>query len=235
MIRSVATVILLPLAALAQGGAGSAPTLAAGDLLLCREYPYRSVRNTDLTMYQLARLGFQDARQFQAKHGLKVDNVIGPSTQTAVREEYQKVFGAMSAPTTNAVLAVSAAFVTNTTTCLLRVCVTNVSGVPIRIRGALGMDLSDQITLSEPSVTAKGKVCTRNGGRIGCGGWWLRATLCTSDTVLQPGAYIERQVPFDRLRANQDGHAALTIRFMDASGTVKELTTDLGAIPKETE
>lgn len=233
MIRLAATLMLLSLTVFAEEASNNAPALSTGDVLLCDEYPYRSVRNTDLTMYQLARLGFQDARQCQETYGLKADNVIGPATQAAVREEYQKAFGAMSMPVTNVVLAVSAAFVAAEGTWLLRVCVTNTSGPAIRLRGLLKADCNDRITLSEPTVRARGKVCTRKGGMIGCGPWSLKATLCTNDTVLQPNQFIERQLPFAGLKTNQDGQAWLTIRFMDASGKVHELRTELGAIPKE--
>lgn len=145
----------------AEGDSIAVPELGAGDVLLCREYPYRTVRNTDVTMYQLARLGFADAKRFQKKYGLKNDNIIGPATQDAVREEYRKTVGTMAEPASKALLSASATFVTSDETCFLHVCVTNVSGSALRIRGSLDIDKNDQITCTQPSVKANGKCCVR--------------------------------------------------------------------------
>lgn len=230
----IITIAVLSGAILAQGTSNNIPVLIDGDVLLCSEWPYRTVRETDWTMYQLARLGFSSAREFQDKHRLKTDNVIGPETQRAINTAYQAGVGPVSTLQAGSTpLAMSAAFVTNGETCLLRVTISNISARAIRIRGELRTDQSDRITWSEPSVTARGKVDTRDGGRIALSSWALKTGLCASDTVLKPNDHIGQTVEVTRLKPNQNGCASVCARFIDANGVVHELTSELGSIPKE--
>ncbi len=68
------------------------PELEKGDILLCEEYPYRSVKNTSRTVYHLARLGFANVTSFQDAHGLKADGVLGPNTQQKAESEFNRQF-----------------------------------------------------------------------------------------------------------------------------------------------
>src|SRR5687768_13774942 len=69
------------------------PELRADDVLLCQPYPYRTVRNTSRSVYQIARLGFTSVRSFQQTHDLKADGIIGPLTQRRIDSEYHRRFG----------------------------------------------------------------------------------------------------------------------------------------------
>ncbi len=227
------------IAAAALGAAASAgeprrevPALVAGDILLSREFPYRSVRGTDLTLYQLARLGYSSARPFQEKAALQADNIIGPATTAAVQNDYARVFHDLQARAEPDALALSAAFVRNGETAFLQVSVSNVSARAIRFRGLMATDEHDQIVFSEPMLIASGKVCTWKGSIVACRGWSLIVSLCPNDTILEPGASIERKVACQRLEANEHGGATLTMRYLDASGAIHEVTTELGNIPK---
>src|SRR3972149_6252413 len=72
------------------------PALQSGDILLCDGFPKRTVTGTDVTMYQLARLGYSSVRAFQEEKGLKVDGVIGPQTQGKVEQEFNRSFASLA-------------------------------------------------------------------------------------------------------------------------------------------
>jgi len=233
----VCSTAILAYATVADGSTSNAPVLDIGDILLCGEYHYRTVSNPDLTVYQLSRLGFRNAKQFQEKYGLKADNLIGPVTRNRVQDEYLKTFRAMPAPPSNVMLSVSSQIISTGGMALLRVCITNMSSMPIRLRGRLETDQteSDLIRLWKPSVRVNVSVCTREGGRIACGGWSFELPLCATDTVLRQNEVIVGRAILAKLKYHQDGYAHLTIRFMDASGTVHELKSNTGELPREGE
>ncbi len=69
-----------------------APELSNDAILLCAEYPHRTVTNTPVTVYQLLRLGYDSVRDFQRDHGLNPDGIIGPRTRDKAMALHQQRF-----------------------------------------------------------------------------------------------------------------------------------------------
>jgi len=233
MIKTTAIVVAM-LSGLAFAEGHSIPALTDGDVLFSREYPYRTVRSTAWTLYQMARLGFSSVRDFQDHHSLTADNVIGPATQNAVSVAFQKAFGTATArPLDNSPLVMAAQFDMDGETDALLVTLSNRSANTIRIRGEMRTDNNDRVTLQESTVTARGKVDTWEDGKISLSSWYLSSVLCACDTFLQPDDGIELRIPRHKLKLNQRGQACVSLMFLDASGQTHVLTVDLGSIPRE--
>ena len=218
---TISILIALCAAAAAQDRSPLLPALQPGDILLCEGFPKRTSTGTEVTMYQLARLGYSSVTVYQQDAGLKVDGIIGPHTQGKVEEAFNRTFGPLARAQTNAPLALTAEVITNAAMASLRLAVSNQLDTPVRIVGVLATDREDRLTFSTPALSVRERYCRHNPktGIVGCGGGSHKTELCSSGTAIRAGASLQCSTPISRLDPNENGSVSVDVQYLTADGT----------------
>jgi hypothetical protein len=217
---TIAFLITLCAATSEQDRSPLVPVLEPGDILLCEVFPKRIVTGTDVTMYQLARLGYSSVAVFQQDTGLKTDGIIGPQTRGKVEETFNRAFPPLARAQTNAPLALTAVVGTNSTTASLIIAVSNRMDAPIRFVGKLEADRDDVLTFSPPVLPVRESFCRHNPktGLVACGGGSRTADLCSTGTVVQAGSLLQCTITVSRLLPNEDGSVSIDLQYLTSDG-----------------
>jgi len=216
----IAFLVALCVVATAQDRDPMLPPLQPGDVLLCEGFPKRTVSGTDVTMYQLARLGYASVTAFQQDNGLKVDGVIGPQTKGRAQETYSRTFAHLVPAKTNAPLFLTAEVITNTGMASLSITVSNCCTTPVRIVGMLGTEHDDVLTFSSPALSVRESFCRHNpqSGIVGCGGGSRKTQLCPSNTVVDADSALRCSTIVSRLGPNEDGSVSVELHYLTWDG-----------------
>jgi len=129
-----------------------APELPDDAILICAEYPHRTVTNTPVTVYQLLRLGYDSLRDFQTDHGLDPDGIIGPRTRdkamTLHKERFPGDFTQANKPSVfSATLKV---FGRQQPT--VEITLTNTNSEPRRMLGRIGYGSNGRLQFGAPQL-----------------------------------------------------------------------------------
>jgi hypothetical protein len=214
----------------------SVPELKKGDVLLCAEYPYRTVKNTSRTVYQLARLGFTNVTSFQDAHGLKTDGIIGPSTQQKVESEFNKQFNVNPQKYAELnMLSLSVSSKLTDSKIAVTVSMRNESDDPLRIVGRITYNPDASFLFVDPTLSLISKVCTRNGGLIGCGsGPSAEVVICAKGTTITSSEQVAFTVSLLKMNPNQSDRLRIGTEYIDS--TLSTGTVNAGyMIPKKEE
>ena len=214
----------------------SVPELKKGDVLLCAEYPYRTVKNTSRTVYQLARLGFTNVTSFQDAHGLKTDGVIGPSTQQKVESEFNKQFNVNPQKYAELnMLSLSVSSKLTESKIAVTVTMRNESDDSLRIVGRITYNPDARFLFVDPILPLRSTVSTRKGDLIGCGsGPSAEVLLCSKGTIIKSSTQVTAIDSLSKLQPNQSGSMNIGTTYIDSTLSTGTVSAG-GTIPKKEE
>lgn len=214
----------------------SVPELKKGDILLCEEYPYRTVKSTSRTVYQLARLGFTNITSFQDAHGLKADGVIGPKTQQKAESEFDKQFNVNPAKYTELnLLSLAVSSKLNDNSIAVTVTMRNESDDSLRIVGRMTYDSDGSFLYEDPTLSLISKVSTRKGGLIGCGsGPSAEVVICPKGATIKSSKQVTTTASLLKLNPNQSGRMRIGTAYIDSTLSTGTVNAG-GMIPKKKE
>ena len=199
----------------------SVPELEKGDILLCKEYSYRTVSNTPRTVYQLARLGFTNVRTFQDPHGLKADGVIGPETVKAAESEFKKQFNIKPQKYTDLkMLSLSVSPKMTEDNITVTITMRNESGNSLHIIGSITYDSDGNFLFREPTLPLSKKYCTRSeNGKISYSYNPSAAeiVICPKGTSINPLKQISAQSSLPSLKPDQSGSMKIETAYIDST------------------
>lgn len=217
-----------------------APELKKGDILLCNEYTYRTVKNTSRTVYQIARLGFTNVKSFQDANGLKADGVIGPKTQQKSESEFNKQFNLKPQKYTELnKLSLSVSSELTDSSIAVIIIMRNESEEPLRIVGRIAYDVDGNFLFRDPILTLvlsySTRVSTRKGDRIACGsGPLLEVMMCAKDTMIKPSQQVSVTASIPKLEDNQSGALKIGTAYINSTLSTG-VESALGGIPEKEE
>jgi hypothetical protein len=194
---------------------GTVPAVTEGDIIFLGGYSYYIVRDAQVTVYKIARMGYTSVRDFQRTVGLDDDGIVGPDTRAKASEEYIKCFSsepAISGTAANLLLSAQGKVMKEAP--VLKIEIKNTGSKPVKIVGGLYCNEKRGFIFGDAYVIVVESISTLRGGILACGERTQTGKV-PCGTVIRAGQKYLVEVMLPVLKDNEDGAISVQFGYMD--------------------